>query len=411
MANKRASATRKKATKVARKTGKSVKKAASKKKAAKPAKRVTKKVKKAVKKVKKVVKKAVRKAARKAVKKSAGTARKKTVAKAARTLKKKAVRKAVKATGKVKATSKKTTRKATKKAVKAQKPARKPPRRVVKQRPPVIPTLPAAPPPPVTEPLEDEDRGPRFFEPDDLPTAARPAGEGPFFEDDRRDRPFYDTEVRHEGQFGHAEPDDVVGGHFDDAFDVDDDDDEEDDDDDNASATQPRPPPGAVDRAASTARHETGLEVGSPAPGFELADENGEVCSLAANRGSIVVLCFCPKGVDSEFARDACGLRDALGEFDDRNAVVFGVSPNSVDGHAAFVHKYSLTFPLLADEDCAVAREYRAYDDAGGTPRVKPVTVVIDETGQIAGVLGREGSEDHPRRLLRWLDQNRLAGG
>src|SRR4249919_2810190 len=103
------------------------------------------------------------------------------------------------------------------------------------------------------------------------------------------------------------------------------------------------------------------IEEGKPAPDFELTTDTGERVSLSDFRGKPVVLYFYPKDDTPGCTTQACGIRDAYGEFERAGAVVLGVSPDEVGSHVEFKEKYSLPFTLLADPDHAVAEQYGAW--------------------------------------------------
>ena len=91
------------------------------------------------------------------------------------------------------------------------------------------------------------------------------------------------------------------------------------------------------------------IEEGKPAPNFELTSDSGETVSLAGLRGKPVVLYFYPKDDTPGCTKQACGIRDAYGEFERAGAVVLGVSPDDEGSHVKFKQKYDLPFTLLAD--------------------------------------------------------------
>jgi peroxiredoxin Q/BCP len=100
------------------------------------------------------------------------------------------------------------------------------------------------------------------------------------------------------------------------------------------------------------------IEEGKPAPDFELAADTGERVKLSDFRGKPVVLYFYPKDDTPGCTVEACGFRDAYSEFEQRGAVVLGVSPDDESSHTKFKQKYSLPFTLLADPEHHVADEY-----------------------------------------------------
>jgi peroxiredoxin Q/BCP len=130
------------------------------------------------------------------------------------------------------------------------------------------------------------------------------------------------------------------------------------------------------------------IHEGSPAPDFTLASDSGERVTLSQFRGSPVVLYFYPKDDTPGCTAQACGIRDAWGEFQRAGAVVLGVSPDDERSHVKFKEKYDLPFALLTDTDHKVADEYGAWGEktfAGKTYEgVLRSTFVIDTEGNVA---------------------------
>jgi peroxiredoxin Q/BCP len=130
------------------------------------------------------------------------------------------------------------------------------------------------------------------------------------------------------------------------------------------------------------------IHEGSPAPDFALASDSGERVTLSQFRGSPVVLYFYPKDDTPGCTAQACGIRDAWGEFQRAGAVVLGVSPDDERSHVKFKEKYDLPFALLTDTDHKVADEYGAWGEktfAGKTYEgVLRSTFVIDTEGNVA---------------------------
>jgi peroxiredoxin Q/BCP len=133
------------------------------------------------------------------------------------------------------------------------------------------------------------------------------------------------------------------------------------------------------------------IEEGKPAPNFELSSDSGETVSLADLRGKQVVLYFYPKDDTPGCTTQACGIRDAFGEFERAGAVVLGVSPDDEGSHVKFKRKYDLPFTLLADPDHAVADAYDAWGEKSYAGKkyfgVKRSTFVIDAEGHVKKVM------------------------
>ena len=113
------------------------------------------------------------------------------------------------------------------------------------------------------------------------------------------------------------------------------------------------------------------LKAGDVAPDFSLPDQYGNKRSLSEFRGKKVVLYFYPKDNTSGCTAEAEGFRDVFKEISDKNAVVIGVSKDSVSSHFRFAEKYSLPFILLSDED------------KSSVVGVNRTTFLIDENGVI----------------------------
>jgi peroxiredoxin Q/BCP len=123
--------------------------------------------------------------------------------------------------------------------------------------------------------------------------------------------------------------------------------------------------------------------VGDKAPDFSVAASDGITVHLKdyVGKGNIV-LYFYPKDDTPGCTKEACGIRDTFDEFKGLNAIVFGVSFDSIDSHKKFIAKYKLPFVLLADTDKKVAQAYGVADV--NSPVASRVTFVIDKQGKIA---------------------------
>jgi thioredoxin-dependent peroxiredoxin len=149
------------------------------------------------------------------------------------------------------------------------------------------------------------------------------------------------------------------------------------------------------------------VQEGRPAPEFELTSDSGEEVSLASLRGKPVVLYFYPKDDTPGCTAQACGIRDAWGEFERAGAVVLGVSPDSEASHVKFKEKYRLPFPLLADTDHKVSEEYGVWGEKSiyGKTYMGVVrsTFVIDADGNVAKVMRKVKPDTHADDVLAVL--------
>jgi peroxiredoxin Q/BCP len=149
------------------------------------------------------------------------------------------------------------------------------------------------------------------------------------------------------------------------------------------------------------------VEEGKPAPDFELKTDSGESVKLSELRGRQVVLYFYPKDDTPGCTTQACGIRDAYGEFEEAGAVVLGVSPDDERSHGRFKEKYGLPFTLLADEGHAVADEYGVWAEKTYMGRsymgVERSTFVIGEDGNVKKVLRKVKPDTHADDVLAVL--------
>jgi len=139
-------------------------------------------------------------------------------------------------------------------------------------------------------------------------------------------------------------------------------------------------------------------KVGDKAPDFSAAASDGTTAHLKdyLGKGSIV-LYFYPKDDTKGCTAEACGIRDTMDEFKGLNAIVLGVSFDSVESHKAFIEKYKLPFVLLADTDKKVAKAYGVADDSSKV--ASRVTFVIDKNGKIAFVDPKVDPATHAAEL------------
>jgi thioredoxin-dependent peroxiredoxin len=146
------------------------------------------------------------------------------------------------------------------------------------------------------------------------------------------------------------------------------------------------------------------LELGAPAPGFTLRDQDGEEVTLADLAGQPVVVYFYPKDDTPGCTTQACGIRDQWAEFEEAGAVVLGVSPDDVASHARFTAKHDLPHRLLADPDRTVIDAYGAWGvkkmygkEYEGVIRS---TVLVGPDGTVAAVWPKVQPKQHADQVL-----------
>jgi peroxiredoxin Q/BCP len=149
------------------------------------------------------------------------------------------------------------------------------------------------------------------------------------------------------------------------------------------------------------------IEEGKPAPDFELKSDDGETVKLSSLRGKPVVLYFYPKDDTPGCTAQACGIRDAYGEFEQAGAVVLGISPDSEKRHVKFKEKYDLPFTLLADPEHEVAERYGVWSEKRYRGRtymgVNRTTFLIAPDGTVAKVLHDVDPKAHADDVLALL--------
>jgi thioredoxin-dependent peroxiredoxin len=146
---------------------------------------------------------------------------------------------------------------------------------------------------------------------------------------------------------------------------------------------------------------------GEKAPDFTLRSDAGDEITLSSLRGTPVVLYFYPKDDTPGCTTQACGIRDAYGEFERAGARVLGVSPDSESSHVKFKEKYGLPFTLLADEGHAVADQYGVWGEKKYMGRtymgVERSTFVIDAEGTVVRVMRNVKPDTHADQVLEAL--------
>ncbi len=151
--------------------------------------------------------------------------------------------------------------------------------------------------------------------------------------------------------------------------------------------------------------------LGNPAPDFSLVDQNGEARTLANYRQRWVVLYFYPKDDTPGCTTEACKFRDNYAAVQRLGADILGVSIDNRDSHAAFSKKYSLPFPLLADADGAVAKQYGALWGVWPLKFARRHTFLIDPQGRIARVYREVDPKTHSLEVIADLKALQATAG
>ena len=149
------------------------------------------------------------------------------------------------------------------------------------------------------------------------------------------------------------------------------------------------------------------LDVGTQAPEFTLPDQNGQARSLSDWRGSKVVLYFYPRDNTAGCTKQACAFGELYPQFQEKGAVIVGVSKDSVASHKKFKEKYGLPFILLSDTGKEVLQAYDVWKEKKNYGKVSMgvvrTTYLIDEEGVIVKAFGKVKAADNAAQMLEEL--------
>ncbi|TFB12462.1 thioredoxin-dependent thiol peroxidase [Candidatus Marinimicrobia bacterium MT.SAG.4] len=146
------------------------------------------------------------------------------------------------------------------------------------------------------------------------------------------------------------------------------------------------------------------LKVGDKAPDFSLRDQNGNSVSLDGYLGKKVIVFFYPKDDTPGCTVEVCNFRDDFELYEEKNAVLLGISKDGEESHQKFISKFDLPFTLLCDEDHAVAEAYGAWGEKSMYGRkymgIVRTTVVVDAEGNVEQIYEKVKPKDHSKELL-----------
>ena len=149
------------------------------------------------------------------------------------------------------------------------------------------------------------------------------------------------------------------------------------------------------------------LAIGTKAPDFQAPDQNGQIRSLSEFLGKKIILYFYPKDMTAGCTKQACGFAELYPQFQEKDAVVLGVSKDSVASHKKFEEKYGLPFTLLSDPDKTIIQAYDVWKEKMnyGKPTMGVVrtTYLIDENGVIVKAFGKVKATENPAQMLATL--------
>src|SRR6478672_2722952 len=148
------------------------------------------------------------------------------------------------------------------------------------------------------------------------------------------------------------------------------------------------------------------LAVGTPAPEVVGTDAKGTTFKLSAQKGKFAIVYFYPKDDTPGCTKEACAFRDAFDKFVAAGVTIFGVSHDAEPSHKAFMQKYTLPFPLVADPSGAVTKAYHVPSTLGFDKRV---TFLVGPDGKIVKVYPDVDPGVHAKELLDAIGALRAA--
>ena len=149
------------------------------------------------------------------------------------------------------------------------------------------------------------------------------------------------------------------------------------------------------------------LQIGQKAPDFTLLDKDGKEVTLSSFLGKRVVLYFYPKDNTPGCTRQACAFAGAYNGFLEKNAVVIGISRDSVASHQKFAEKHSLPFILLSDPELVAINAYGVWQEKKRCGKVSMgvvrSTFIIDEVGNMSKIMYDVKPDTNPTEVLSSL--------
>lgn len=144
------------------------------------------------------------------------------------------------------------------------------------------------------------------------------------------------------------------------------------------------------------------LNIGDTAPDFTVQTNAGKTISLKDFKGKKVILWFYPKADTPGCTAEACAFRDRAGKFAERNAVLLGVSFDTVEENSAFAKKFQVDYPLLCDTKRDLGIKYGACKSPTDK-NASRIAYVIDESGKITATFPKVDAANFPETVLKTL--------
>ena len=141
------------------------------------------------------------------------------------------------------------------------------------------------------------------------------------------------------------------------------------------------------------------LTEGTAAPQFSVKSDDGKTVSLKDFLGKTIILWFYPKADTPGCTAEGCGFRDRMSQFTKKNAVVLGVSFDTVEENQAFKKKFGFPFPLLCDTERQIGVAYGACKDKTAKNATR-IGYIIDPAGKIKRAYSSVDARSFPEQVL-----------
>ena len=149
------------------------------------------------------------------------------------------------------------------------------------------------------------------------------------------------------------------------------------------------------------------LEVGVKAPDFTLLNQDGETVKLSDYQGKKVILYFYPKDLTAGCTKQACSFAENYPQFQQKDAIILGVSKDSVSSHKKFQEKFHLPFTLLSDPERQAIEAYDVWKEKMMYGKkymgVERTTYLINEDGMIEKAFCKVKPVDNAKQMLNEL--------
>lgn len=149
------------------------------------------------------------------------------------------------------------------------------------------------------------------------------------------------------------------------------------------------------------------VSMGKKVPAFSIASSSGETFSLTANKGKKIVLYFYPKDSTPGCTTESIEFNELLPQFKKLNAIVVGVSRDSLKSHDKFICKYDFKFELLSDEDEELCNLFDVIKEKNMYGKkvmgIERSTFVIDEDQKLVGEFRKIKAQGHAQEMLKFV--------